>query len=94
MDNSGAWVRGYVLHLRPYRGQRYRGNPDPEHGRIGAVVRGLKKKRPNQSLQPFQCYVLTWRGQRELVNLVRGLMTGGWFAGTALSARCTSTSFS
>ena len=70
MDNSGAWVRGYVLHLRPYRETSAIAEIlTQEHGRIGAVVRGLKKKRPNQSLQPFQRYVLTWRGQRELVNL-------------------------
>ena len=70
MDNSGAWVRGYVLHLRPYRETSAIAEIlTLEHGRIGAVVRGLKKKRPNQSLQPFQRYVLTWRGQRELVNL-------------------------
>ncbi len=70
MTNSGAWVRGYVLHLRPYRETSAIAEIlTAGQGRVGAVVRGLKKKRANQSLQPFQRYVFTWRGQRELVNL-------------------------
>ena len=70
MTNSGAWVPGYVLHLRPYRETSAIAEIlTAGQGRVGAVVRGLKKKRPNQSLQPFQRYVFAWRGQRELVNL-------------------------
>ena len=70
MTNSGAWVPGYVLHLWPYRETSAIAEIlTAGQGRVGAVVRGLKKKRPNQSLQPFQRYVFAWRGQRELVNL-------------------------
>ena len=70
MDNSGAWVRGYVLHLRPYRETSAIAEILTQNTAVLALwSEGSKKKRPNQSLQPFQRYVLTWRGQRELVNL-------------------------
>jgi DNA repair protein RecO (recombination protein O) len=60
---------GYVLHGRKYREtSALLELITKEHGRVGAVARGVRRK--NQSgPQPFQPYLLGWRGRGELVTL-------------------------
>jgi DNA repair protein RecO (recombination protein O) len=70
MNASGALYNGFVLHTRSYRETSALVEIlTREHGRVGAVARGVRTRRGANALQPFQQYLLSWRGGRELVYL-------------------------
>ena len=71
MSRQDEWVRGYVLHLRPFRETSTIAELFTEkYGRISAVYRGVKgrssKTAKMRVLQPFQPLLFTWQGDREL----------------------------
>jgi len=62
----------FVLHRRPYRDTSLLLELiTPEHGRVGAVVRGARggKSRLRGLLQPFLPLTCSWRGRGELATL-------------------------
>ncbi|MBI3775754.1 MAG: DNA repair protein RecO [Gammaproteobacteria bacterium] len=63
---------GFVLHHRAYRDTSVLLELfTPEHGRVGAVARGVRKEKSRWAafLQPFRPLLLSWSGRGELVTL-------------------------
>ena len=63
---------GFVLHHRAYRDTSVLLELfTSEHGRIGAVARGVRKEKSRWAafLQPFRPLLLSWSGRGELVTL-------------------------
>lgn len=64
--------QGFVLHHRAYRDTSVLLELfTPDHGRIGAVARGVRKEKSRWAafLQPFRPLLLSWSGRGELVTL-------------------------
>lgn len=64
----------YVLHRRPYRETSYILELfTPEHGRFGAVAKGVRKARSSTQglLQPFYPLSVSWVGRGELMTLTQ-----------------------
>lgn len=71
---------GFVLHHRAYRDTSVLLEfLTVEHGRVGAVARGVRKEKSRWAgmLQPFRPLLLSWMGRGELVTLTSVEENGG-----------------
>jgi len=71
MSREQQWVKGYVLHSRPYRETSVIADLfTRDQGRVSVVFRGVKsskgKTAKGRLLQPFQPLSFLWYGDREL----------------------------
>ena len=79
----------YVLHRRAYRESSALVELlTRDHGRVGAVVRGVKRSRRTAAeIEPFARIALAWRGRGELVTVLRSeTVTRRHLTGDALFA--------
>lgn len=83
-------VASYVLHRHPYQESSLLVELfTAEHGRIGAVARGARRPRSSLSrLQPWQKYLVSWRGRGELVTLAQAEESGPILALSTLPTLC------
>ncbi len=77
-----------VLHTRPYRETSLIVQLlTPNHGRVAAVVRGIRRTRRGHSVQPFNVLQVSWSGRTSLVTLTHfESIESRWLTGNALAA--------
>lgn len=88
---SIALQPAFVLHRRPYRETSLIVDLfTPDHGRIAAVARGIRKIRSRSAafLQPFMPLLVSWYGRGELLTLSQVEANGFLRALTGKNLRC------
>lgn len=83
-------VQAYVLHRYPYQESSLLVELfSTEQGRIGAIARGARRPRSEFArLQPWQLYLVDWRGRGDLATLIQAEENGPFLHLNPLATLC------